>query len=152
MPYLRRSLTLDFRPGHSSTRDPGFWRAQGPAGEAWGRRGQGRFANRPYLGPALFEAARQELYLHGLGELLGPPSLEEPCAQGLRVRGGASRRKAHGVDWRQVPVQEPGQQPRQVGVAAPYGREGLHRGREARDDAAVFYGQVRVRSEEHTSE
>src|SRR3712207_3177296 len=44
----------------------------------------------------------------------------------------------------QLPVQEPGQQPGQVGVAAPYGREGLHRGREARDDATVFHGQVRV--------
>src|SRR3712207_8593046 len=63
-----------------------------------------------------------------------------------------------GFDRREAPVQQPGQEPREVGVAAPDGREGLHPGCPGGDDAGLR-GQVGValargdaRSEEHTSE
>src|SRR3712207_1069678 len=95
------------------------------------------------LSPALFEAAGEDVYLHGLGELLGPASLEQAGAQSLGVRGGTPGCQAHGVDRREIPVQQPGEEPSKVGVAAPDGRDGLHLRRPGGEDT-VARGQIGV--------
>src|SRR5215211_546909 len=93
------------------------------------------------LSAALFEAARIYFDLHGAGQLFGPARLEKPCAEGLGVGGGATCAEANGCDRREVTVQQTGEEPGEIGVAAPYRRDGFHPGR-TRRDGAVLGGEV----------
>src|ERR671914_554392 len=117
-----------FQSGYSSTPVAPLMAPTGaPTGAPFfrARRPQRRPPGPCSLRPALLEAAGEKVYLDGLGELLGPAGLEQAGAQSFGVGGGAPRRQPHSVCRREVPVQEPGEETREVGVAAPDGREGL---------------------------
>ena len=89
------------------------------------------------LGPALLEAHRGDLDLHGVGQLFGPARLEEACAEGLGVGGGAPCGEANGFGRREVAVQQTGEESGEIGVAAPHRRDGLDPWRTRRDGAVL---------------